>query len=246
MAGWWESFFDGRWQDVQLSVWTDEDNVAAMDTVARALRLSANATVLDVPCGDGRVAVELAGRGHYVTGVDLNKAFLSAAASRARSRNVRVDWRRHDMRDLPFDGAFDAALNFGGSFGYFEDESDDVRTAAAVHRALRAGGRFLIDVPTAETVFPRFRDRWWFAAGDLFVLSENRYVKETGRNETDWTVVGQDGTFERLHSSIRLYTVRELVSLLTGVGFMTVETFDAADLSPFELGASRLIAVATK
>jgi 2-polyprenyl-3-methyl-5-hydroxy-6-metoxy-1,4-benzoquinol methylase len=46
------------------------------------------ARVLDVPCGDGRISVELAARGHDFTGVDLNEAFLSRAARKAEERGV--------------------------------------------------------------------------------------------------------------------------------------------------------------
>lgn len=191
-----------------------------------------------MPCGEGRISVELAARGHDVTGVDLNETFT--AARRADERGVNVAWQRHDMRELPFDSEFEAVLNFGGSFGCF-DEADNARTSASAYRALRSGGRFLVDMPSPETLFPRFRERVWTQAGELLVLSENRYDHESGRSETDWTVVATDGRREYRHSSIRLYTYHELVTLLSGVGFARVQGFGTDDLEPFHLGASRLI-----
>lgn len=223
----------------------DEDTRADADKVEDALRLSPRASVLDVPCGDGRIAVELAARGHQVTGVDLNEVFLAAAARRSEDRRVSMRWERHDMRELPFDPAFDAAFNFNGSFGYFDDVGD-ARTAESVHRSLVPGGRFLIDIPTVETVFPDFRERTWFAADQIQVLRENRFVPETGRTETHWTLVAPDGRCEDRQSSMRLYTYRELAEPLSRVGFTRVEGSDAHDLAPFELGASRLMIVATK
>jgi len=213
--------------------------------VERTLRLPPGSRVLDVPCGDGRVALELAARGHAVTGVDLNEAFLSQATRKAEERGVAARWEHRDMRDLAFESEFEAAINFGGSFGYFDD-ADNARTAGGVCRSLVPGGRFLIDMPTPEIVFPRFRDRFWFEAGRLLVLGENRYDHDSGRNETDWTVVGPDGRREHRHSSVRLYAYHELAGLLRGVGFTHVEGFDAEDLSPFRVGASRLMLVATK
>jgi SAM-dependent methyltransferase len=245
VADWWETFFGGLWEQAQLNLWTDEDNRASTDKIAQALQLPVNAKVLDIPCGDGRISVELAARGHDVTGVDLNQAFLSVAKHKAEDRGVKVEWLHRDMRELSFGSQFDAACNFGGSFGYFNEEGNE-RAVAAVHRVLRPGGRFLIDAPSPETIFPRFRDRLWFAARELSVLSENRYDADSGRNETDWTVVGADGTRESKHSSMRLYTFPELAALLSRVGFTHVEALDAENLGPFHLGASRLIAVATK
>lgn len=245
MSEWWENFFSGTWEEAQLALWTEEGNRATTDKVERALQLSPGARVLDVPCGDGRISVELAARGHQVTGIDLNETFLAAAAQKAEERGVQVEWQRLDMREIPFDSQYDAALNFWGSFGYF-DEADNERTAAVVHRALRPGGRFLIDVPSAETIFPRFVDRLWFPAGEMLVLAENRYDLDAGRSETDWTIVAADGRRELRHSSIRLYTFHEVAALLRGVGFTRVEGFDADDLGAFQIGAARLIAVGTK
>jgi SAM-dependent methyltransferase len=241
---WWQEFFRGLWQQAQLGWWSQDDTRAAADKVERALGLSSPAKVLDVPCGDGRISIELAARGHDVTGVDLNETFLAEAGRKAGDRGLSARWVQGDMRELPFESEFEAALNFWGSFGYF-DEGGNERTAASVWRALTPGGRFLIDLPTAETVFPHFRGRFWFGSDQALVLDETRYDFETGRNESDWTVITPDGSREHLHSSIRLYTYRELVELLRKVGFTRFEGFDGKDLAPFQLGA-RLCLVATK
>jgi SAM-dependent methyltransferase len=245
MPYWSESFFSGLWERAQLGMWTDDDNRAAADKIEQALQLPPGARVLDVPCGDGRVSVELAARGYDATGVDLNETFLAAAARKADERDVHVEWQRRDMRQLPFESEYDGAINFGGSFGYF-DEAGNERTAARIYHALRPGGRFLVDMPSPETIFPRFRDRLWNRAGDLLVLVENRWDHTSGRNESDWTMVAADGTREDRHSSIRLYAYHELAELLSGVGFGQVEGFDADQLGPFHVGAARMIVVATK
>lgn len=226
-------------------MWSEEDNRAAADKIERALGLGQPAQILDVPCGDGRISLELAARGHDVTGVDLTARFLAEAERRAGERGLSVRWEQRDMRDLAFDSEFDAALNFGGSFGYFDDEGNE-RVTAGLYRVLRPGGRFLIDLLTPETIFPRFRERFWLTSREALVLSENHYAYETGRIDTDWTVVAPDGLRETRHSSIRLYTYRELLGLLRAAGFARMEGFDAADLQPFTLGASRLILIATK
>lgn len=245
MSEWWETFFAGLWEQAQVGNGSEDDNRVAADKLERALELQSGAEILDVPCGDGRISIEFAARGYAVTGAELNQAFLAVAARKAEDRGVSVTWLRHDMRDLPFDSRFDAAINVGGSFGYFDD-AGDARTAAGLHRALRSGGRLLMDVASAETIFPRYRERVWSSVDGILVLNENRYDHETGRNETDWTLLGADGTREHRHSSMRLYTYHELAGLLTDVGFTSVDGFDAEDLGRFRIGASRLIVVATK
>lgn len=246
MPEWWDGFFDGLMQDVQLGLWTDDEgNRAATDKVERALGLQSPARVLDVPCGEGRISLELAARGYEVTAVDLNERFLADGQRKAEERELFIRWERGDMRDLPFESEFEAVLNFGGSFGFF-DEEDNARVATAAWRALRPDGRFLIDVPTIETILPRYQERLWLTTREFVVLTENRFDHETGRIDGDWTIVAPDGRREIFHSSLRLYTFRELARLLRGAGFARAEGFDAANLEPFVLGASRLMLVGTK
>jgi SAM-dependent methyltransferase len=243
---WWQTYFDAEgWRRVQLGIGAEFDDPAQAETVERALALEPGSAVLDVPTGTGRIAIELAARGHRVTGVDLSEAFLAAGRERAAERGVEVDLRHGDMRALDLEAkTFDAALCFWGSFGYFDAEGDRafVRGVAA---ALRPGGRFLIDTPTAETVFPRFRDRGWWEVDGVLVLMETAYVAGTGRIETDWTIVGPDGRRETQRSSIRLYSLADLTTLLEDAGFAAFESRDD-DLEPFEVGSHRLWLVATR
>jgi SAM-dependent methyltransferase len=246
MTDWWRTYFEaGGWQGVQLGIDANFDDPAQAELIERALALAPRSRVLDVPAGTGRIAIELAARGHRVTGVDLTERFLEAGRERAAARGVEVDLRQGDMRALDVAaGGFDAALCFWGSFGYF-DAAGDEAFVRGVASALVPGGRFLIDTHTVESVLPNFRERGWWETGDLLVLIETEYVAGTGRIETDWTIVGPDGSRERQRSSVRLYTLAGLTALLEAAGFTSFEARDD-DLEPFELGSHRLWLVATK
>ena len=83
---WWRSFFSGVVVDFWLSVPNVEQNRSEADYIQRLFRLAPGARVLDVPCGGGRHAVELAARGFEVSGVDLSPEFLEAARTAATAR----------------------------------------------------------------------------------------------------------------------------------------------------------------
>jgi SAM-dependent methyltransferase len=240
---WWRSFFAGGWAEIHSEVIPAERTAEHVEVISRLLHLEAGAHVLDVPCGDGRIALPLAERGMRVTGVELNERLLDCARAEAAARRVDVEWRPGDMRDLTWDGEFDAAACFSGSFGYFDDDGN-ATFARAVHRALKPGGRFLVDTHVAETVLPIFAERSWDRVGDMLVVQERRLDHEAGRIDSEWTFV-REGSVQTNEVSIRLYTYRELAELLRACGFKHVESY-GPDGEPFAVpGSRRLHAVAT-
>jgi SAM-dependent methyltransferase len=244
-ADWWASFFAGPWLDAQRSAWSGDQTRTDADAVEQLLRLEPGSDVLDVPCGEGRVSIELAARGHRVHGIDLTGALIEAARANARARGIAATFEQRDMRTLDAESAYDAALCWWGSFGYFPDGENEA-FAAAVARALRPGGRFVIDTHVAESILPRLTPRGWWEAGDVTVLEDRRYDHQLGRIETDWTLLRPGEPPLTRPSSIRLYTYRELVALLRAAGFESVEGFDRSTMTPFAMGALRTAMVATR
>ncbi|HEY7668347.1 MAG TPA: class I SAM-dependent methyltransferase [Actinomycetota bacterium] len=244
-AAWWEGFFEtAAWQRVQLGWTSVEDTEDQADRVVRAMGLEPGDRVLDAPCGEGRLAIELAARGFRVTGIDRSDRFLEAGRERAAARGVGIDLRVGDLRDPVGEGGFDASVCFWGSFGYFDDDGNR-RQAAAAAGALRSGGRYLIDTVTMETLAPRFRPRDWFEAEGFTVTMETALNLGEGRVETTWTFLRPDAPPVVRRSSIRCYTLHELTDLLRDAGFDAFSALDA-ELEPFELGSGRLWLVATK
>src|SRR6185312_7085529 len=108
---------------------------ADVDFVERELQLSPGARLLDVPCGSGRHSIALAGRGYRVTGLDIS----AEAIGHARALSADVEWLQGDMRHLPDEAGYDAALCLGNSFGYL-GPAGTREFAAALARAVRPGG----------------------------------------------------------------------------------------------------------
>jgi SAM-dependent methyltransferase len=243
LRDWWETFFLGPWAAIQSEA-PAERTLREAGAIERLLELETGATVLDVPCGDGRLSVELAARGYSLTGVDITPEFLDRARRGASDRGVELVLHERDMRDLLWQDEFDGALCYWGSFGYFDDDGN-TEFLRAVATALRPRGTFLLETHVAETLLPRFEKQGWRRYGDTYVLEQRRFDHVGSRVETTWTFL-EAGTPSEEHSSIRIYTYRELAELLQGAGFTSVEGFDAISEEPFELGAPRLLMRARK
>ena len=240
---WWKDFFGGLMVDFWRAAMTPETTRAEADFLWKSLRLAPGMRVLDVPCGDGRIALELAARGCRVMGVDISPGFLAAAAESARERGLDVAWRESDMRDLPWTGEFDAAYCAGSSFGFLGD-SGDAAFLVAVARTLKPGGRFFGDFKAAESVLPSFRESYEMPVGNLVFAAKNLYDPETGTMENRYTVTRGDECEEKraLH---RIYTTREILKMLSNAGFGDFETCGSVKGEPFRLGSPRLFVVAT-
>ena len=243
---WWHEFFSGSALDFVRHSRDDEQTQEEADFVQQALGLALGSKVLDVPCGGGRLSLELASRGYQVTGVDISLPLLDAAKVEADVQRLAIDWEHRDMRDLPWPGEFDGAICFWSSFGYF-DEQGNADFLKAVSDALKPGARFLLDTPLIETRLPEMEseEKVWWQAGELLALEDRRFDHVSSRVESEWTFVHR-GQIEKKPLSLRLYTYRELCSLLELAGFGNHLAYGTVDLEPFSLGSNWLYMVTTK
>src|SRR5581483_5401673 len=186
---WYQSFFSGVTLDLWRSFVTPEMTRAEADALQRYLQVDPPARLLDVPCGNGRLALELAARGFQTTGVDIAGTSIDEGKLDADMRGVAVDLRQGDMRDLAALGTFDGVYCWGNSFGYLEDDGN-LAFLFAASAALRPGGRLVLEFGTlAETLLPNFKARNWWEAGDILMAVTNRYDVPRGRLFTEYAFV---------------------------------------------------------
>jgi SAM-dependent methyltransferase len=98
------TLLDAVWHDVECASYT-----ADLD-LWRDLAGAADGPILDIGCGTGRVALDLAEHGHDVTGVDSDPALIRALSERARERELRVHAEVADARALALGARFALAI----------------------------------------------------------------------------------------------------------------------------------------
>ncbi|HUI57104.1 MAG TPA: class I SAM-dependent methyltransferase [Bryobacteraceae bacterium] len=238
---WQSSFFRGVALELWRRVIPPEMTEAEVDFLERTFRADAGSQFLDVPCGAGRHALELARRGYRITGVDSSEESIA----QARAASESVQWVLRDMCDLPWESEFSGAYCFGNSFGYL-DRRKAARFLAAVARGLKPGARFIVDTGmAAESILPSIGVKRWYRAGDIFMLSENRYHPADGRLDIEYTFIHQ-GEVDMRPSSSYVFTVAEICRMHQEAGLETVELLASTAGEAYQVGAPRLILVTEK
>ena len=244
-SDWWRGFFHGVALDLWRLAISDEQTALDVEFIAKRAGVSPPARILDVPCGNGRIGVELLARGYEVTGVDIAGEFIEEARSKAAARGYAGEWRQGEMRDLPADATFDAVLCWGNSFGYLDNAGNEAFLAAA-GGALRPGGRLLLDLPqVAESFFANYHDRRSFEVGDIQFAVRHDYDPQQGRVQTEYTFL-RNGKEDRRLGSHRVYATSEICRMLERTGFTVERLFGGPAGEPFEIGSPRLIIVSRR
>jgi SAM-dependent methyltransferase len=183
----------------------DSSGAAAAELAWRLLDLRPGMSVLDLACGHGDLANRLAARGCRVTGLDSSAVFLDRARADAAASGVSAEYLAGDMRQIPWTGRFDRALNWSTAFGYFDDAANRAVLDGIVG-VLRPGGRLAMDLDNLTSFLASYCPSRVVAArenGDMLV---DRYHLDalTGRFEAERTVI-RSGQTRRVNFVKRLF-----------------------------------------
>jgi SAM-dependent methyltransferase len=244
MSAWFEEFFGGLYKRVLSRQFAPERTLGQAKTVRRLLGVRKGQSVLDMPCGMGRLTIPLAAMGLRMTGVDLTAGYLRTARAAARRAGVDARFVRSDMRRIDFDGEFDAAFNWFGSFGYFS-ERDNLDFCRRVLRGLRPGGRFLVEGLNKSWLVNNFRPSSDETVSGVRILHRHSWDARVSRIRDTWTV-SSGGRTERRRLSIRIYSGPELRELLRRAGFADVRLLGFPPLGRISRHSRRVLAVATR
>lgn len=144
----WQEFFDGHAPDYLQNIFT-KNTVAEVDFLIEVLGLAAGSTILDVGCGTGRHAIELARRGYRVTGLDLSAGMLEQAEKEAQAAGVQVLWRHDDATAFVVEERFDGVICLcEGAFGLLGRGDDAIGQPSAILDSVAAALR-----PSAKCLF---------------------------------------------------------------------------------------------
>ena len=161
-----------------------------------------------------------------------------------------VTLRQADMRHLPdqLENQFDAVINMFSSFGYLESEEDDQQVLYQIGKALKPGGKLLMDLLNREWVIINNEEFDWHQHEDGRVVLEHRELDlQTSTNHLTYTEILPDGTRREMSDlHMRLYTLTELTKMLAATGLTLTKVYGGFQAEPYTVNTRRMIIVAAK
>jgi SAM-dependent methyltransferase len=236
---WNEPAFSRRMLQVHLSQehdWASRRAVTIrkqVDWIDREILSGRPARILDLGCGPGLYASQLAQRGHTCRGVDFSPSSIDYAREIAQKSNLPCTYELQDIREADFGSGCDLVMFIFGEFNVFKPE-DAARILRKARVALRPGGSLLLEVHTYETVHDMGKQpaAWHSEESGLFSDRPHLYLQENFWDEARsvatlryFIVDAQTGRVTRYAASTQAYTQAEYVKMLTENGFQNVDIY---------------------
>lgn len=234
---WFASWFDTPYYHILYKDRNYREAQLFMDNLTHYLNLPEDAKVLDLACGKGRHSIYLNQLGYTVLGVDLSENSIDIANKNA---NDTLHFKVHDMRE-PFEEKYDAIFNLFTSFGYFEDDADNLKTLKAIKNSISDYGFAVIDFMNVPFVLDNL------VAEEVKTVKNidfhlKRYLKDGFIiKEIDFDDQGQHYHFSE---KVRALTLEDFTQMMDEAGIYLLDTFGDYKLKKYQKKTSeRLILI---
>lgn len=238
---WFASWFDTKYYHTLYKNRDDNEAKAFIKKLVENLKLSKGQKVLDLGCGKGRHSVTLNELGYDVLGADLSSNSIDFAS---KSSKENLKFIVHDMREIIPNVSFSAIFNLFTSFGYFDEESDNLKVLNAAHQMLNDKGVLVIDfMNTTQVINSLTPQATKIVDGIAFSLSkrfDGKYIYKDIKFK-------DEGKPFHFTERVQALTIDVFESLLSQTGFKILRTFGDFNLNSFnKMNSERLIIIAQK
>jgi SAM-dependent methyltransferase len=220
---------------------------ATVDWICERLTLGRGHALVDLGCGPGLYTRRFAARGLDVTGIDLS----ATSIEHARLHDVLGAYRLQDYLDLSDRSAFDVATLIYGDYCTLDD-TQRPQLLGNVHRALRPGGWFVLDVSTeARHLRHNCGDGWsahpgggfWKPGAYLALMRHHRYP-DLDLALDQYAIVEANGTLSVYRNWFRYFTRETITAELEAGGFTVRGLYGDLAGAPYDPGGEWIGVVA--
>lgn len=242
---WYEDFFQGINCELCEKSYPDEWTQQELNFLLDELQLQPGQHVLDIPCGFGRLSIELAKKGFNVTGIDISKTFIDGLNKEITSGNLSIKAMKADILTVTIPQKFSGAICMGNSFGYFNFDKMKI-FVEKVAASLETGAKFIINSGMiAESILPNFSEERSFAFDNMRMDIFNIYNADEGYMSSNLLYTMPDKTEEHSFKHY-VFTLAEVKRLLKLYGLNTIATYSSFSKEKYNFGDNQIYIVAEK
>ncbi len=229
MKQWYESLFENYSHKYDKECFV-QGTAGECAFIEQEIKQDKTLKILDIGCGTGRHAIELAKRGYSVTGVDLSKNQIKRAREKAQAAGVAIDFQIQDARNLSFNGEFDLAIMLcEGGFSLMETDQMNFEILKNAAKALKNKSKLIFTA--LNGLFPLFHsvnDFYKSAHKDgQSQCKECSFDLMTFRDHNTAVFEDDSGNKSELKCNERYYVPSEINWLLKTLGFKKIDIFGA-------------------
>ena len=238
---WFESWFDSPYYHILYKHRDDREARHFIDKLINRLQPAPKSTMLDLACGKGRHSRYLAQKGFCVTGIDLSEQNIEFAR---QFENEDLSFYTHDMRLAFRINYFDFIFNFFTSFGYFEKDSDHLKTLRNMAKGLNKRGVLVLDYLNSVNIEQSIRKRRQKTVEGIRFNMRSQVKDGFIVKRIRFSDKGRDYQFEE---RVRAFSLQDFERMIDEAGLELIEVFGDYDLNSYVPDqAERLILVARK
>ncbi len=239
---WFKNWFGSPYYQILYQNRDEIEAQAFVENLLGYLHPPAGSRMLDIACGEGRFAKQLAEHGFDVTGIDISNESIERAKA---YESDQLQFFVQDMR-LPFYiNYFDLAFNFFTSFGYFTYDRDNTLAARSFASSLKKGGILVIDYLNSEQVIANFVEEEAIKRGSYTFnirrkIERKHFVKEISFQDVQ-------NRPRKFTESVAAFKLEDFVEMFKASGMSLVTTFGDYKLRPYHpVNSPRLIMIFRK
>lgn len=240
-AKWYQKWFDSPYYHILYHQRNDTEAEFFIDHLCKHLNPKHEARILDIACGRGRHSIYLNRKGFDITGIDLSQSNIKFAK---QFENKKLQFFEHDMRNLLYINYFDIAMNLFTSFGYFENEIDNLNALKSFRKSIKADGALVLDYFNSEKIIENLTEEEEKTIEGITFHITKTVKKGKVIKSISFKDKGQHFKFQE---EVRAFTFADFERMFKLSGFSITSVFGNYKLGPFNVKESdRLIFICNK
>jgi ubiquinone/menaquinone biosynthesis C-methylase UbiE len=225
MKQWYETLFENYARTYDKETFT-QGTIQEVHFIEQEIGADKKKRILDIGCGTGRHAVELAKRGYIVTGIDLSESQLKRAREKAEEAGVNIQFNHGDARSLTLENEYDVALILcEGGFALMENDEMNFAILQGAAKALKSGGICILT--TLNALFPLAHSIEEFMNSNSVKGSSSSHNFDilTLRDTSTLEIANDNGQVRTLHCNERYYMPSEITWMMKSLHYSKIEIF---------------------